>query len=351
MNYEEQVAYKKDEARKLFEDLGVEHMEFFSSNPSNYRSRSEFRIWKDGGKISYGIGSIDKKSTICIDACPKVERKIFEIMNPLKEALQSVDMLRDKLFAIEFLASSKHLLVTLIYHKPLDILWDEEAKKLEERFDIRIIGRSRGVKRVILCDFVEDEMEILGKTYRYYIIEGGFSQPNSAINKKMISWVLSHMDGCIDLLELYCGYGNFTIPLSFYFQKVLATEISKTSIKSAIKNCELNGVKNISFIRLSAEELTTALKKERVFNRLEGIELDGYNFSHVFVDPPRSGMDEDSLKFVSGFENIIYISCNPQTLKRDLEVLTKSHKIEHFALFDQFPHTAHIESGVILKRL
>ncbi len=102
---------------------------------------------------------------------------------------------------------------------------------------------------------------------------------------------------------------------------------------------------------MSAEELTSALKKEREYNRLKGIHLEDYRFSHVFVDPPRSGMDEASLEFISQFENIIYISCNPETLKRDLEVLTKKYAICHFALFDQFPNTEHLESGVILKRI
>lgn len=63
-------------------------------------------------------------------------------------------------------------------------------------------------------------------------------------------------------------------------------------------------------------------------------------------------MDEASLEFISQFENIIYISYNPETLKRDLEVLTKKYAICHyFALFDQFPNTEHLESGVILKRI
>jgi tRNA (uracil-5-)-methyltransferase len=62
-------------------------------------------------------------------------------------------------------------------------------------------------------------------------------------------------------------------------------------------------------------------------------------------------MDIQSLAFIAQFETIIYISCNPITLKRDLEILTQDFTIEHFALFDQFPHTEHIESGVILKRI
>lgn len=351
LDYDAQVAHKKARIKELFASLHVKEFDFFTSPSEHYRGRSEFRIWKEGESISYAMGSVDKKGAICIESCPKVELKIDTLMPSLLKRIEASTLLREKLFAIEFLASSEHLLVTLIYHKPLHVTWDEEARELEKAFGIRIIGRSRGMKRVLSDDYVEDRFEIERKTYRYHIIEGGFSQPNRVMNQKMISWVLSHLENCEDLLELYCGYGNFTIPMAGKFRKVLATEISKTSIKSALQNCELNGVTNISFVRMSAEELTSALKKERDYNRLAGINLDDYAFSHVFVDPPRSGMDEESLRFIAQFENIIYISCNPETLKRDLEVLSKQYAIVHFALFDQFPNTEHLESGVILKRL
>ena len=351
MPYEAQIAHKKAKTTTLFESFHVKAFEFFASSSEHYRGRSEFRIWKEGDAISYAMGTVDKKGAVCIEHCPKVEMKIHTLMPTLLKQIQSSTILREKIFAIEFLASSEHLLVTLIYHKPLNEAWDIEAKALENQFGIFIIGRSRGMKRVLSQDFVEERFEIEGKNYCYHIIEGGFSQPNRSMNQTMIRWVLSHLENCEDLLELYCGYGNFTIPMARKFKKVLATEISKTSIASALKNCELNDTHNIAFLRMSAEELTSALKKEREFNRLKGIELEDYHFSHVFVDPPRSGMDEASLNFISQFDTIIYISCNPETLKRDLEFLTKKYAIAHFALFDQFPNTEHLESGVILKKI
>ncbi|ACZ12041.1 tRNA (uridine(54)-C5)-methyltransferase TrmA [Sulfurospirillum deleyianum] len=350
LDYQAQVAHKKTAIKTLFEPLHVKEFTFFESACEHYRGRAEFRIWKEGEKIHYAMGAMDKKRAVCIDACPKVEERIDTLMPKLLKAIEGVDVLRERIFAIEFLSSSEHLLVTLIYHKPLDKAWEKEAKKLEEVFNIFVIGRSRGIKKVLSQDFIEERFALEAKSYRYHIIEGGFSQPNRTMNQTMIGWVLSHLESCEDLLELYCGYGNFTLPMAGKFNKVLATEISKTSIASALKNCELNDVSNITFLRLSAEELTSALNKERTFNRLAGMNLDDYAFSHVFVDPPRSGMDEKSLAFISRFENIIYISCNPQTLKRDLEVLCQNYTIEHFALFDQFPNTEHLESGVILKR-
>ena len=70
----------------------------------------------------------------------------------------------------------------------------------------------------------------------------------------------------------------------------------------------------------------------------------------IFLDPPRAGLDDTTTKLSQDFENIIYISCNPVTLHRDLEELTKTHTIVKFALFDQFAYSNHIESGVILKK-
>ncbi len=350
LNYEEQTISKKEAIATLFDPLYRGSYDFFPSPDSHYRARAEFRLWKEGDTLSYAMGAADKKSTLCIDACPKVDFKIAVLMPELLKAIESSLLLRERIFSIEFLCTSEHLLVTLIYHKPLHVEWEEEARALEQRFNIAVIGRSRGIKRVLSRDFAEECFEIAGRTYRYRVFEGGFSQPNRMMNRTMIGWVLEQLGESEDLLELYCGYGNFTIPLSTKFHKVLATEISKTSIKSALINCELNHVSNIAFLRMSAEELTCALNRERAFNRLQGIDLEAYRFSHVFVDPPRSGMDEKSLAFISRFDHIIYISCNPHTLKRDLEILSLQYEIKRFALFDQFPNTEHLESGVILQR-
>ena len=351
LDYEAQIEHKKSFIASLFKPLHVEHFEMFTSASEHYRSRAEFRIWHDKEKISYAMGRADKKGAVCIEHCPKVVERIDTLMPTFIAFIALHAELKERLFAIEFLSSSKDLLVTLIYHKPLTSEWDNYALLLEKEFGISVMGRSHKVKRILSQDFVEENLTINGLTYRYHILEGGFSQPNCTMNEKMISWVCSHIHDTKDLLELYCGHGNFTIPMSKKFTKVLATEISKTSIKSALTNCELNDVRNIEFLRMSAEELTSALKKEREFNRLQEIDLDAYHFSHVFVDPPRSGMDEESLAFISQFETIIYISCNPLTLKRDLDILSQTYAIQHFALFDQFPNTEHLESGVILKKI
>lgn len=153
-----------------------------------------------------------------------------------------------------------------------------------------------------------------------------------------------------DLLELYCGHGNFTIPLAAKFNRVLASEISKSSIANARINCELNGVCNAQFVRLSADELMSAFARRREFERLKGIDIFSYDFSHVLIDPPRAGLEPSVIDFIKNFQNLIYISCNPQTLFENLRSLCVTHEVRKFAIFDQFAHTSHIECGVLLRR-
>ena len=153
-----------------------------------------------------------------------------------------------------------------------------------------------------------------------------------------------------DLVELYCGNGNFTIALAENFCRVLATEISRTSVASANVNLEANGVTNAQIGRMSAEEFAQALKGEKAGRRVAEMGLDDYDFSTVLVDPPRAGLDEQSCAQLSEYAQIVYISCNPATLADNLTILTNTHRIERFALFDQFPFTDHCECGVLLTR-
>ena len=117
-------------------------------------------------------------------------------------------------------------------------------------------------------------------------------------------------------------------------------------------NIEQNGIDNIQVARLSAEEFTQAFNGERTFRRLQeaDIDLSTYDFDAVFVDPPRAGIDGETLKLLQRFERIIYISCNPDTLHNNLKQLSQTHKITKFALFDQFPYTHHVESGILLEK-
>jgi len=344
-SYSEQLEYKVQKIKEMFL---IDDMDIIASSEQNFRYRAEFRIYHDDSGISYAMSGFDKK-LVKIDECKIVSKKIEELMPKLLDEVSKSQMLKKKLFAVEFLTTSTdEAIVTLIYHKKLDEEWVKEAKNIN--LDANIIGRSRGVKIVLNQDYIYETLLIKGKEYHYKILDSGFTQPNPKVNERMIGWVLEHLQSDRrDLLELYCGLGNFTLPLSKKFDKVLATEVSKASIRSALENVKLNHIENISFIRLSSEELVEALNGKREFKRLKDVELSSYNFSHIFVDPPRAGVDEKTIEFLKRFDNIIYISCNPITLKRDMQML-KDYEVVRFACFDQFAYTEHLECGVILRR-
>ncbi len=351
--YKEALEEKKALVTSLLAPYYSGAIEGFESPKSHHRARAEFKVWHKGESCYYAMSNLSKDGVVILDECPKVIEAIEQIQYPLLEEINKSTILSKKLFAVEFLgAKSGEVLVTLIYHKQLNQEWSEQAKSLEEQFNIAIIGRARKQKIVLSKEYITEELAIDNTKYKYRYYEGGFTQPNPYINEKMISWAIEQVKSSGgDLLELYCGLGNFTLPLSSYFNKVLATEISKNSIKAAKEYCILNNINTIEFIRLNASETAQALNKERQFRRLEGIDLDAYNFSTILVDPPRAGLDDDSRALVQNFNNILYISCNPNTLARDLEQLCKTHKVINAAIFDQFPYTQHIESGVYLERL
>ena len=356
-SYEEQLNFKLQREKERFSDFTTMDFDIIRSDKKAFRNRAEFRIWWDkdekGNEIlSYAMNDFNK-NILKIDSCQIVSPQIQEIMPKLLSLLMSDLTLSYKLFAVEFLGSTTNdMLVTLIYHKKLDDNWNELAKTIEEKLNIKVMGRSRKQKIILSSESINETLTINNQNFKFAYQEGGFTQPNTNVNIQMIEWVLNNIEtSSNDLCELYCGGGNFTIPLSTKFNKVLATEISKTSIKSALKNCELNNINKIGFIRMSAEEFVQGLQEVRTFNRLKDVNLKDYNFDTIFMDPPRSGLDDTTRALAKDFEQIIYISCNPETLHRDLKELTNTHEIVRFALFDQFAYTNHIESGIILNKI
>lgn len=349
--YEAQLDEKLRINKERFEPLYSGEIALFKSPPSHYRSRSEFKIWHKEGEIYYAMNHKDKKSVVLIDECPQVSSDIATLMPRLLCAIKEKDM-AFKLFGVDFLSSGEgEIVTTLLYHRALDEEWSAKATELAEALGVYIIGRSRKQKLVIGQEYITQRLSVGESEYKFRYIENSFTQPNTRVNEQMIGWAMEMFKGSRDdLLELYCGAGNFTIPFAGIFNKVLATEISKSSINAAKENMLLNSVKNIEFLRMSAEDFVGALDGVREYRRMREIDIDSYALKSIFVDPPRSGMDEASTLFASRHEQILYISCNPETLLRDLKILTQTHELVAMALFDQFPYTHHVEMGAKLLK-
>ncbi len=355
--YNQQLQNKIINLKTLLSDFSLPDLQVFSSPISHYRMRAEFRIWHNGEELYHIMYDKKTKKRVRIDSFPIASQLINRAMQTILPLLQYNDKLRHQLFQIDYFSTlSGQLLITLLYHKKLDDQWIIEAERLKQQLAERgiianLVGRASNQKIAVNVDYVDETLAIFDKNFSYRQVENSFTQPNAAINIKMLEWVISvTKDSKGDLLEFYCGNGNFSIALAQNFRKVLATEIAKASVYSAQHNIKVNNIDNLIIARLSAEEFTSAIKKERQFNRLQGINLDDYQCQTVLVDPPRAGLDDNTLEIIQSYQRIIYISCNPNTLKNNLEQLTKTHQIEHFAMFDQFPYTDHIETGIVLRK-
>ena len=356
-HYEDQLAGKITRLTSMMSAFNAPEVEVFRSPVSHYRMRAEFRVWHDGDDLYHIIFDQQTRQRIRVDSFPAASELINRLMPRLIATLRETQILRLKLFQIDYLSTqSGQIVVSLLYHRKLDEEWQQAAEQLRdmlraEGFQLHLIGRATKTKICLDQDFVDECLKVDGRDMIYRQVENSFTQPNAAMNVKMLEWALdTTRNSKGDLLELYCGNGNFSLALARNFRRVLATEIAKPSVASAQYNIAANNIDNVQIIRMAAEEFTQAMNGERSFKRLEGIDLQSYECETIFVDPPRSGLDDETVKMVQAYPRILYISCNPETLCQNLATLSATHDISRLALFDQFPYTHHMECGVLLTR-
>lgn len=353
-NYDQQLEEKRLKLKALFAPYTELEIDVFASAPAHYRMRSEFRVWHEGEDLYYYMFDKVQDQKVRTEQYLPASLLINEMMEALMVELRPNKILRHKLFQVDFLSTlSGEILVTLLYHRQLAEDWLVEAAQLKDRlstkFKVNLIGRARKQKFDLDCDFVIEQLEVNGRILTYKQVENSFTQPNAKVAIKMLEWAIDVTKGSQgDLLELYCGNGNFSIALAPNFRKVLATELAGPSVEAAQFNIAANHCDNVQIIRMSAEDFSDAMAGKREFYRLKGIDLSSYECNTIFVDPPRSGLDQNTLTMVSKYERILYISCNPNTLIENLQSLVSTHQIERIALFDQFPYTDHMECGVML---
>ncbi len=355
--YKNQLSEKATKMKALFSPFNPPELEIFPSEEKHYRMRAEFRVWHEGEDLYYVMFDQNTKQKYRVDQFPTASALINQAMPKLLEKMKTSSLLRYKLFQVDFLSTlSGELLISLLYHRQLDEKWKIEAKKLKEEltnegFKIDLIGRAKKQKFIIERDFVIEKLKVKDRTLTYQQVENSFTQPNAKVAQFMLEWALDcTKNSQDDLLELYCGNGNFSLALAQNFNRVLATELAKPSVASAQFNIAANNINNVKILRMSAEEFTQAITGQRVFRRLQdaNVDLSDYNCNTIFVDPPRSGMDEETCRMVQHYDRILYISCNPETLYGNLNILSKTHTLSRIALFDQFPYTHHMEAGVLL---
>ena len=298
--------------------------EVAASIPEGYRMRAEFAIYHlDDEHFTYAMFEPNTKprKMIAIEQFAGCPQAINEAMAALRTYLPQWQVLKHKLFEVDFLCGEQgSLVLTLHYHKKLDDNWYQALEALRSKLqdlglNCSFIGRARKQKLILGNDFVIDT---------YHTSRGPV--------------IIKHYEA------------TFSQPI---FTKVLATELDRVPMDAGRSNMQANGITNTKLVRLSAQEVGEALNGVREFNRLkqQEVELKDYNFSTLLIDPPRSGLRaEESLRFTAQYDHVIYISCSPESLAYDLRYLSQTHEIKRLAFFDQFPYTHHLESGVFLVK-
>jgi len=176
-----------------------------------------------------------------------------------------------------------------------------------------------------------------------------FTQVNNDINQKMLRHALTLLDPQPNeqILDLFCGLGNFTLPIAKFSKKVIGVEGSQTMVERATANATLNGITNTEFYAANLMDTFTLPIKSQSPGWLQN------QYDKILLDPPRTGAKE-IISVISHFKakRIVYVSCNPATLARDAGELcfTHKYKLKQVGLINMFPHTSHVEAIAVFEK-
>ena len=170
----------------------------------------------------------------------------------------------------------------------------------------------------------------------YKVRYSSFFQVNRDIASKIKEEVVNSFKENDEVLDLYCGVGFFSLPLAKKVKKVTGIEYNSLAIVDAIYNASLNNIENTQF---------HAGKVEDILDKISG------TYNKVVVDPPRAGLNKKVVEEILNhrYEEVLYISCNPFTLVRDLKLLVNHYNIKKITLYDMFSYTSHVECVTLLS--
>lgn len=238
--------------------------------------------------------------------------------------------------------------VVALVFRHLDPLGNDDLNKLiafGEENSIHIYLQPKGPDSVHLiwpeCSVLSYKLDEFDVELRFEPTD--FTQVNIDINRKMVSQALQLLDPQPNerVLDLFCGLGNFTLPISRCSAHVVGVEGDELLVERGKENAKLNSIDNIEFF---GADLTKEPHEQPWF---------GEGFDKILIDPPRSGAF-DIVKYLGDFgaSKIVYVSCNPATLARDAEVLVEhGYTLKCAGVMDMFPHTAHVESIALFERI
>jgi 23S rRNA (uracil1939-C5)-methyltransferase len=185
-------------------------------------------------------------------------------------------------------------------------------------------------------DYLEEEL--CGLKFKLGVTS--FFQVNNEQTEKLYQKVkeLGFFKPTDNVIDAYCGIGTISLMLAETCHHVYGVEVVEEAIKNALDNAKLNNINNVTFKAGLAENIVEEWKNKA---------------NALVVDPPRKGIDEKLINTIlnANFEKIVYVSCNPTTLARDIRLLKDMYKVKYVQPVDMFPHTHHVETiAVLIKR-
>ena len=360
--YEDALARKVAEIARAFAPfVDASRARVARSEFVEFRSRVRFQVVRDvDGASRYAMW--DKGApTVMVDDFPMARRAIRDVMGRLLREASAVATLRDGLEATHFLCgvAEGKVLATLVYSTPIDVdAWTLAARRLlATKFagvSLELMGRSKGVVAKTGDDFVREEYELGdGSVLNYKHTEGAFSNPNRTITIATMEFLreaVKKFSRRKMLLELYCGNANHTCALASVFERVVAVEINPVLVDAARESLDMNSVSNVDVILSPSESVAKSLLRGE-FKDAAGATIRVEDFDAVLVDPPRAGLDADTLALVSRVDHVLYVSCGPENLLANIrDGLDATHAVDDFIVLDHFPWTRHIEVAVSMRK-
>lgn len=317
-----------------------------------YRNKMVFAVREENGKTKIGMFEGNSHRINGVSRCLLTSDAINEIYNISREYIINSNYMgynekigKGDIKYIVIRGYGDSYLVTIVATKKLKL--DSYYDALKDK--ITNIGLS------ILISNSEDEI-LSGKYYHLFGLEKleieefgikysvdnlGFLQVNNQMKEKMYNRVLEELDGDTNIIDAYSGAGLLSAIVSKKAKSVVGIEINKSASQSATMLSEVNNIKNIKFIN------------DDIVNAIDEV-IDGMQNVSIILDPPRSGCDSricnKLIDMYDKINKIIYISCNPATLARDLEILCSRFKVNSVTPYDLFPQTKHIETLVVLDK-
>ena len=322
LDYKKQLDYKKDKVKELLDRFGKIDFNIDKINyDKEYNYRNKITLHVKDKKI--GLYKEETNDLIEIDKCLLVSDIINNLIVRLKEFISNNDT-----DITEIVIKNTSLKEVML------IINGECNKEL-------LIDSFKDINSIYLNDNLiygkNSITEIINDLY-FEVYPRSFFQVNYNVMLKMYNKVIDYYKEHKDLkvLDLYCGTGTIGMLVSKYSKYVLGIEVNSDAVISANKNKTRNNIVNIDFI---------CGKVEDNIDSINGIDS-------IVVDPPRAGLDKYTIDNIIRLNpsSLIYISCDPVTLARDLNILKDYYDIKEIEVFDMFPNTYHCESVCILER-